>query len=307
MELLWCQFFIDAYNKGIYEFSKDFLMPGTVLFLTVYFSIYLSKEEFRRQAEKEKIKDDEEKESILKILEMTNPKLIENIEEQLDNLNESKSDFSIDSFNNITFFKANTLIFESISSFGYHKLYTIISEKCVTNDESFYKYWSVISNTPRHQKHIEEYFTYINETYNRINKDLNALNHRIAISCSEIVHSVFEPYETYEVKKSDFETNPSVKLAIQVKEVLDAFKISGASRLRKIHSFLNSLDQLKNDPVSSKVLTAPFAQHVSDALGIVSGIEQLFNVANSSIDNYIDVFTKSKKNLEEMTFTTKAK
>lgn len=307
MKLLWCQFFIDSYNKGVYEFSKDFLMPGTVLFLTVYFSIHLSKEEFRRQAEKEKIKDNEEKESILKILEMTNPKLLENIEEQLDNLNESKSDFSIDSFNNITFFKANTLIFESISSFGYHKLYTIISEKCNTDDESFYKYWSVISNTPRHQKHIEEYFTYVNETYNRINKDLNALNHKIAISCSEIIHSVFEPHKTYEVEQAVVETNPSIKLAIQVKQILDTFKLSEASRLRKIHGFLNSLDQLKKDPVSGKVLTAYFAQYVSDALGIVTGIEQLFNVANSSIDNYIDVFTKSKKNLEEMTFTTEAK
>jgi len=305
MELLWCQFFIDAYNKGIYEFAKDFLMPGTVLFLTVYFSIHLSKEEFRRQVKKEEIKEKEEKESILRVLEMTNPKLIKNLKEQLENLKKAKQSFSINSFDSITFFKSNATLFESISTFGYHKLYTIFSEECDVDDEIFSKYWGVVTNTPNHQKHIEEYFTYVNETYNKINNDLNSHNHKIAIGCSEIIHKVFEPYTTYEIREVDFKTNPPIRLAVQVKEIFDTFKLSETSRLLKIKTFLNSLDQLKNDPISSKAINGSFAQYVSDACGILSGIEQLFSVANSSIDNYLKVFDESEKNLEAMNFVPK--
>lgn len=58
MDLLWCQLFIEAYERGIYDVTKDFIVPALVLYLTINRAVKLSKREFRQAQEIEKKREE---------------------------------------------------------------------------------------------------------------------------------------------------------------------------------------------------------------------------------------------------------
>ncbi|SFS49157.1 hypothetical protein [Sphingobacterium wenxiniae] len=287
MELLWCQFFIDAYNKGIYEFAKDFLMPGTVLFLTVYFSIHLSKEEFRRQLEKEKNDKLEFDNTTSELIKITIPKLSEKLSKLATLLEKQNLELSYDKYENMVVNKTDGSFFTSLKEIGYKNSYYITKNILHFSEEDFMKYWEIISNTPHRFRQIEEYLLYVSNEYNRINSELNKLTHSISHKTSHIIHDRFGTYSTHDLSHNQLE-EPRTNLAYNMHLAVENFqKDETNNQPIKIRNFLMELDLLKTNEIASKELSSEYAQEIVYALARIQSIEKLFEVTKETNQGYI--------------------
>ncbi len=300
MELLWCQFFIDAYNKGIYEFSKDFLIPGTILFLTVYFSIYLSKEEFRRQAEKEKNDKFEFDNATAELIKITIPKLSEKLSKLATLLEKQNLELSYDKFENMIVNKIDESFFTSLKEIEYKNSYYITKNILHFPEEDFIKYWEIISNTPHRFRQIEEYLIYVNNEYNRINTELNKLTHNISHKTSHIIHDRFETYSTHDLNNIQLDESRT-NLAYNMYLAVENFqKDEKNNQPIKIRNFLTELDQLKTNEIASKELSSEYAQEVVYALGCIQSIEKLFEATKGTNQGYIRLLKENAYNLNAL-------
>lgn len=298
ISLLWCNFFIEAYDKGIYEFAKDFLVPSVVLFLTIRYSIILSKQAINNQRLLDDEKQKEEYKAIIDSIGILNKPIIKEINTVISNLNKEKKTFNIEDFSDFNLSKFNTSFYESIINIGYSKLHSAFYYDKRFRPSDFLNFWADINNLPKHIKYIEEYISYLERSFNKVNEELYNVTHSLSIEISNLAHSEFPPNSISEIDLSTIHLYPKKYLAFQLHGIIQETNGVEVSALRRTDLLLTHLDAIRKDKISSSALTADLAQDIINAIGILNNIKKILKVAGDSYSNYIDAFTKVRDRME---------
>lgn len=283
---------------SFYSFLKDFVLPAAAIFFSIK-AVYwgINKQNTLKEIE---INTEKENERVLlsEIIKFNNPILIESIEEAETSLHETESILNFKDFTAITITTMNSTNFDIVKNFGYIRIIQLIDSNHEDDFKIASKYWVAIDSVIRNYTSLNNYLKMIEEQYRINNNELNRINHEIAQETSKNIHSIIPPFTTIEVSQAQIESNPLLKLAIRSNEITNQFKASKDSHLIKIQEFLKSLSALKDDEVISKGINAEYAQKIEQAKGVLETIENLFDSANKTINNYFPIFEKNKKAIE---------
>lgn len=283
---------------SFYSFLKDFVLPAAAIFFSIK-AVYwgINKQNTLKEIE---INTEKENERVLlsEIIKFNNPILLESIKEAVISLKKTKGILNFKDFTAITITDINSTNFDIVKNFGYVRIIQLIDSNNEDDFKIASKYWVAIDSVIRNYTSLNNYLKMIEEQYRINNNELNRINHEIAQETSINIHSIIPPFTTIEVSTKQIESNPLLKLAIRSNEITNQFKASKDSNLIKIQEFLKSLSALKDDKVISKGINAEYAQKIEQAKGVLETIENLFDSANKTINNYFPIFEKNKKAIE---------
>ncbi|GEM_PF-6307417 len=300
-------YYVDGIESSIdlYNVSKDFILPSIILAGTIIGSIRLAKKQLDDQKKLEFEKNKEEDESTLKLILLTNHKLIENLKSSIKNFEETIKLLTIDSSGNLPIHIFNDAFFISLTSLGYFKIYEILKNYRKSKDDQILSYWSWICYITKTYKIIQSYNKDLLKQHNKLTDKLNVQSHLIITKSSELIQHSYPPGKVIMYPPQQIKSDPIIRLSTFVKRALDKFITdTSSSHLRKTKTLFEDLDNLKKDSVIASILNIQYAQNISDALGIYKSIENLDYNAQKSYKNYIKTFKKVIEDIEKVGYTT---
>ena len=283
-----------------YGIMKDFIIPSVILIATIIGSIIVFNYGFRKEKKHDELLDKKEDEVILKIIKLTNNKIIKEINKTVEIVEKNTTNLCFKGFSEFYQTKFNKDLNHFLLEIGLKKIFTLhVIERNLAED-SFVKYWESVHQLPGYLSAIENYDLYIATEYNRLNKDINQKLHEILIKTSNYIHDNFPPFETIKINADDLENNPSLKLAsILIKFYEDFHKLDSELAMQeKASSFLSNLNTIKEHPIASKAIDSAYAQEIVYALNIIENFYSLFMAGRHSYDYYLTALKNAKINIE---------